>query len=881
MNFPIWELHWAGGGLLIALIAVFHVYIAHFAVGGGLFLVLTEHLGYHRQSPAILDYTKRHTKFFLLVTMVLGGITGVGIWFIISLVAPAATSQLIHTFVFAWAIEWVFFLCEIVSLFIYFYTFGKMGRRNHLTMGWLYFFFGWMSLFMINGIIGFMLTPGDWLETKDFWDGLFNPSFWPALAFRTFIALILAGLYGFVTATWEKDPKTRETLVRYCATWLLAPFAFLLLSGWWYVHVLPEGPQAMVLGANPEIAPYLQGFLWISVVLFAGGLIMAVRMPAAIKRPMALVLLVIGLLYMGCFETTREAGRRPYLIHGYMYSNAILVGTEDAIAAEGFLQTSGWHRNQEITPENAMAAGREIFRGQCAACHSIGGPLHNIKRLSAQFGTVGLEAQIAGMGKIYSYMPRFAGTAQERKALAAYIVHDLVEAPVTEQHARPRPEVELKIPAFNADEAEYVLLSWCTLGEKCISDSDSRFSILPPGSTFMAQLIRRGPLPELVTENVEITYTAPAGFENPANHVEFWKYAPSLVGKELPQNISAKGLGMSGMMKLGEQGSNFVADGIPVLPYMDDGTINPYPVFTIEAKDTASGEILATTKVVAPISTEIGCKNCHGGTWRHEGAMGISVTTASDVLARHDRRHKTRLLPEAEAGKPVLCQSCHPDPLLKATGNPELLNLPAAIHGFHANYLSGQPGAEPCHSCHPTGPDSYTYCARGTHAAKGLTCVNCHGTLEDHALSLLRGEKEAGKPKADLLMRHIKPRLVASVEEIEPRTPWNDQPDCLNCHVDFEPPQDAEPSAFNQWVRGPEGLYRMRTDDAGLMCESCHGSTHAEYPGTNAFHPDLDAIQPLQYQGHPGPIGSKGNCAVCHTEDMYDEFHHPNILGAL
>jgi len=128
-------------------------------------------------------------------------------------------------------------------------------------------------------------------------------------------------------------------------------------------------------------------------------------------------------------------------------------------------------------------------------------------------------------------------------------------------------------------------------------------------------------------------------------------------------------------------------------------------------------------------------------------------------------------------------------------------------------------------------------------------------------------------------MRHIKPRLVASVEEIEPRAPWNDQPDCLSCHVDFEPPQDAEPSAFNQWVRGPEELYRMRTDDAGLMCESCHGSTHAEYPAANHFHPDLDAIQPLQYQGTPGTIGGKGNCAVCHTEDMDTEFHHPNILG--
>jgi mono/diheme cytochrome c family protein len=724
-----------------------------------------------------------------------------------------------------------------------------------------------------------MLTPGDWLTTRDFWDGFFNPTFWPALAFRTFIALILAGLYGFVTATWEKDAQTREALVRYCATWLLAPFAFLLLSGWWYLSALPEASRAMVMGANPEIVPYMQGFLWISAILFAGGLFMAMRMPAAVKRPMALVLLVIGLLYMGCFETMREAGRRPYLIHGYMYSNAILAGTEEAIAAQGYLKSSGWHKHQEITPENAMAAGRELYRGQCAACHSIGGPLRDIRRLGAGYGTFGMEAQLAGMGKIYAYMPPFVGTDAERKALSAYIVRELVGEPDKAEQMRPRPEITLEIPAFDPNEDEYVLLAWCNLGEKCISDSDSHFSLLPPGSALMAQLIRRGPLPELVTAGVELTFTPPAGFENPSNHVEFWKYAPSLVGKELEPNVSAKGLGMSGVMKLNDKNLTFVADGIPVLPYMDDGTINPYPVFTIEAKDTASGQVLASTKVLAPISTEIGCKNCHGGTWRHEGAMGISVTTASDVLAKHDRRHKTQLLPQAEAGKPVLCQSCHPDPLLNATGKPELLNLPAAIHGFHAVYLSGYEGAQPCHTCHPTGPDSYTYCARGVHAAQGLTCVNCHGTLEDHALTLLKGEKEAGKPKAEQLMRHVKPRLVASVEDIEPRTPWNDQPDCLGCHVDFEAPQGDNPSAFNQWVRGPAGLYRTRGDDAGLMCESCHGSTHAEYPATNAFHPDLDAIQPLQYQGHSGPIGSKGNCAVCHTEDMYDEFHHPNILG--
>jgi len=154
MNYPVWELYYAGGGFLIALIAVVHVYVAHFAVGGGLFLVLTELKGYRENSQNILDYTKKHSKFFLLLTMVFGGVTGVGIWFTISLISPGATSSLIHTF----ATEWVCFLGEIVALFIYYYQFGKMDKKDHLKIGWLYFAFAWLSLFFI--LRGTGLKPG-------------------------------------------------------------------------------------------------------------------------------------------------------------------------------------------------------------------------------------------------------------------------------------------------------------------------------------------------------------------------------------------------------------------------------------------------------------------------------------------------------------------------------------------------------------------------------------------------------------------------------------------------------------------------------------------------------------------------------------------------
>ncbi|HES59796.1 MAG TPA: cytochrome C, partial [Caldithrix sp.] len=146
MNYPIWELTTLGGGSLIALIAILHVYISHLAVGGGLFLWLTDWKGFRENNADIHAFVKKHTWFFLLTTMVFGGMSGVGIWFIIALVSPAATSSLIHNFVFGWAIEWVFFVGEITALLIYHYKFDVLDRKSRLNVAFLYFLFAWLSL---------------------------------------------------------------------------------------------------------------------------------------------------------------------------------------------------------------------------------------------------------------------------------------------------------------------------------------------------------------------------------------------------------------------------------------------------------------------------------------------------------------------------------------------------------------------------------------------------------------------------------------------------------------------------------------------------------------------------------------------------------------
>ncbi len=207
------------------------------------------------------------------------------------------------------------------------------------------------------------------------------------------------------------------------------------------------------------------------------------------------------------------------------------------------------------------------------------------------------------------------------------------------------------------------------------------------------------------------------------------------------------------------------------------------------------------TRAVAPTATEMGCRNCHGGEGRVDGVAGFSDETSAAVLAVHDKHSRTALLKMAEAGKPRLCASCHMDPATGTEGEPDLLNLPAAVHGWHANYLQGR-GAEACAFCHPSHPDGATMCLRGGHSVN-LDCTNCHGTLEDHALSLLVAEKEKGKPGAERLIKHLKPRAVDTMDEVVGRMPWLQEPDCLACHEDFERPDPATASAVYQWVEGP------------------------------------------------------------------------------
>ncbi|MEJ5244270.1 MAG: cytochrome C [Bacteroidota bacterium] len=876
MNYPIWELYYLNSGTLVAIISILHVYISHLAVGGGFFLWYTDRKSVKENNLELREYVKKHTWFFLLLTMVFGGVTGVGIWFIIALANPAATSSLIHTFVFGWAIEWVFFVGEITALLIYHYRFEKMTDKDRLKIAFLYFLFAWLSLFIINGILSYMLTPGNWLENKSFWSGFFNPTYFPSLFFRTAVMALVAGLFGLITAVFMKGSEFRSYLIKYCSKWLLYSFPFMIIFGLWYFYSIPENTRFTNFVLNQQMTNVVSILLISTALLFFFTLFFIIRFKPSLQKIMVFILLIIGLGWFSGFEYVREYARKPYIIHSYMYSTSIYVQDEDKLNTEGILTHAKWTSVKNITEENKIIAGKEIFNIQCLSCHTINGIKNDVVSKFKNLAYVGIMSQIYGQGKVLNYMPKFIGTREELEALALFIAKDLLGKEIMTQLITQKPNpVEFDIPAFDSKNDEYVLLAWNDIGMKCITDNYKMFMFLPPGNILEALLIKRDAFPIVVSKGVEIEYEVEAGFENPSKFIDFWKYSEAYYGKKIPENIGSTGNGLKGKFVWDEKERKFIAKGIPVVPYKDDGSYNPYPRFKVKAIDIATGKILKETKVVAPVSSEMGCRLCHDGGWRINNVSGLADKTAANILSTHDRLNKTKLLKSAQEGKPVMCQSCHPDPLVKSDGLPGHNSFSAAMHGWHANYMVIE-GPNACVTCHPSSSTGNTQCSRDIHSLVGLNCTSCHGNIDEHAASLLKHEFK-NNTSAQRLASNLKLKQVKSIQEVNARKSWHQLPDCMNCHEGYEQPKSNFKS-FNKWVASASDLYKNRRDDRGrVQCVACHNSPHAIYPTKNIVNPNHDNIQPWQYQNNPYPIGTNNSCAICHKIDMKMLKHHPNM----
>ena len=446
MNYPFWDIPYLGSGWVIGIIAIFHVMISQFAVGGGLYLPMAERKAMHMPEGQLrsewLAQLASYSRFFLILTGVFGTISGVGIWFAIGLTHPEATSTLIHNFVFGWAMEWVFFIVELTTIAVYYYTWDKIDPKLHLKVGWVYAVASVFTLIIINGILTFMLTPGDaWMavagtghEASKFWYAFFNPTYWPSLFLRACVCCALAGVWALITASridGEKQPALKTATVQWSVKWLVPSFVatpFLLI---WYLWMVPESQRALLTlgidtigsGTFSIITRIALLIITTSATIVGVAYFLAYRNPIDFNISHALAVLMLALIATGSGEYAREMLRKPYVIGRWMYSNGVRVPYVSRINQEGYLAHTNWVWNNAAS---SYSRGEAIYRGECGSCHTLSG-YRPLKELLAGRDRANITSFITMLHEYKpdspyrKFMPPMVGTKQDIDDLADYL----------------------------------------------------------------------------------------------------------------------------------------------------------------------------------------------------------------------------------------------------------------------------------------------------------------------------------------------------------------------------------------------------------------------------------------------------------------------------
>ncbi len=444
--------------------------------------------------------------------------------------------------------------------------------------------------------------------------------------------------------------------------------------------------------------------------------------------------------------------------------------------------------------------------------------------------------------------------------------------------------------------------------------------------------------------------------------------------------------------------NTYAARWLPLTDIMDNGRVNPYPLFRIQATDAKSAVPLAATDMVVTAGRDLHCRECHlkdriGANAKIErnndggGMGGGSVSQGRDFYAEEsnsifDQEYAAAKniskLHEHLAGNLVGqidgyvgedgtvyaggvsdCERCHSfnsqyaemksrpgfgtvslgEDGAHCSGTQGKSDYSQEVHKLHAQlqytpttndilreengypdkWLPGDgktvnprslfpvkdaetgavlPMEQNCLKCHAGQREQ---CYRDRMYTAGVTCYQCHGSLEAVANMF---EKSQLNPDGN-----------------DYREPWFDEPECGACHIgngnktaksspeffsagvmrtafdendpaataripDLANPDQArfavplsKPDFTHnivQYLKAPQNfqldlqtrLFRLGKDAHGqVACGACHGAAHAIWP--NRDPSANDNVTATQLQGHAGYID---DCSVCHSADAFAKF---------
>jgi len=414
-------------GMVIGGLGIFHVFTAQFAIGGGFLMLYYQHLAASGKAPQARFFLDSYFKFLVLISFVLGAVTGVAMWFTSIQLSPRTIGVMIDEFHWLWATEWAFFCLEVVAGYAFYRYAKRLTDRSRFFLLLLYAVGAWMSLFWINGIISYQLTPGAWSIDAEpgaskLWAGFFNPSFFPSLIYRTAASLTIAALVGCVVINTirELDREARRQLITY-ASHLMLPMVVMPLVGVWFLAVIPEDSRGYVTGGSVAMTMFMTIAVGASFLIAGYAIVGLWRQRLYINGATATLLAVLAFVATAGGEFVREGVRKPYTVRNTLFSNSVTHGEIEQLRQVGSVTYDPYPLiNEDQYPSDQIKLGAKVFRFQCSICHTTDG-VNGLSHLTGTWTTRKKRLNIAQLQRLKPFMPPFAGNAEELEALVQFI----------------------------------------------------------------------------------------------------------------------------------------------------------------------------------------------------------------------------------------------------------------------------------------------------------------------------------------------------------------------------------------------------------------------------------------------------------------------------
>lgn len=429
MDFPLFQVPYIGNGMTIALVAVLHVVLSHgIAIGAMLLIAIAEWIGYRSGSRDWEDLAKTMIKPTVILITAVGAITGVGIWFITTALAPRGIGSMLRIFFWPWFIEWIVFIAEVIVILVYYFTWDSWNsgkrKRYHVILGLSYPVLSFTSAFLITGILGFMLTPDTWPQDGTLWSAFFNPSFIPQLILRLSWGILLGTLYviSFLLFTKQR-PAFRMETIRFHALIGLFSLVTALAAAKWYFTVVPSSFVSFAVYSvlTGKFSQYYEAF-WlingIAALTLIAFYILAI-MRSSWSKFLLIPSIVIAIMFVAQYERIREFIRGPYLLPGYMYANQILLAENPMLIQHGAFSNEFWHTSA-LPESNLLSDGAFMFSRNCGQCHTIGGINSIVDRLDGRPKDA-INVLIKHTQDMVPFMPPFAGSERDRQVLTEFL----------------------------------------------------------------------------------------------------------------------------------------------------------------------------------------------------------------------------------------------------------------------------------------------------------------------------------------------------------------------------------------------------------------------------------------------------------------------------